>query len=457
MRTLTLDEFKTALQNAAAQHGERGALHAKSVMLADCIVTDANGTPISPDAIDVTIAPSAAPAEVEDSAPVAEPNADAIAKAVRSEIRAAIADSGVVVRKGISVPSDNDIPRVHGRLKSFTDPREAYRFGRFILAAAGHAKSYDWCNRNGLNLKAHSESVNSSGGYLVPDEFEATLINLREKYGVARANARVYPMSRDTLNIPRRTAGFTGYWTGEAQAITESTLTLSNVSLSAKKLSVVTTTTTELAEDAAISIAELVADEIAQELARKEDDAAFNGDGGSTYGGIVGLRNALGAASIVDSALSTGALSGLSAATISSWFAALPAYAQSANAKIYCHKAVYHALFERISHTAGGATLGEVVNGTRTYKFYGYDVVFVQTMTNANTVTTDGTHIAYLGDLSLGMAFGDRRQLAIKTSDSALNAFEQDELAIKGTERVDIVVHGTGDATNAGPIIALTR
>lgn len=459
MRTMTLDDFRAAVTNAAAQHGERGALHAKSVLLADCIVTDANGTPISPDAIDVVIQPAAAPAMAEDSAPAADSktDSDSVAKTIRSEIRAAIADTGVVVRKGISVPGDPDMPRGYGRLKSFADPREAYRFGRFILAAAGSVKSADWCARNGLNLKAHSESVNSAGGFLVPDEFEATLINLREKYGVARANAKVYPMSRDTLNIPRRTAGFTGYWTGESQAITESTLTLSNVSLAAKKLSVITTTTTELAEDAAISIAELVADEIAQELARKEDDAAFNGDGGSSYGGIVGVKNALGSASIVDSALTTGALSGVTAATLSSWFAKLPAYAQTANAKIYCHKAVYHALFERISHTAGGATLGEVVNGTRNFQFYGYPVVFVQTMTNADTVTTDGTHIAYVGDLSLGMAFGDRRQLAIKTSDSALNAFEQDELAIRGTERVDIVVHGTGDSTNPGPIIALTR
>ena len=47
--------------------------------------------------------------------------------------------------------------------------------------------------------------------------------------------------------------------------------------------------------------------------------------------------------------------------------------------------------------------------------------------------------------------------MTIKTSDSALNAFEQDEIAIKGTQRVDINCHSVGDATNAGAIVMLTR
>lgn len=457
MKTISLDTLKTAIQNAAAQHGERGALHAKAVMMNDCLVVDADGNPIAPDAIDVVLQPAAAAAPMEDSADTA-PAADAVAKAVRSEIRAAIADNSVPVRKGISVPSDDAMRPYGGRVKSFKDERTAYRFGRFLFAAAGHSKSAEWCNRNGLNLKAHSEGVNSQGGFLVPDEFEASLINLREMYGVARANCKVYPMSRDTLNIPRRVGGLTSYWTGETAAVTESTMTLSNVSLVAKKLSALTTTSNELAEDSIIPIADMVADEIAWEFARKEDDALFNGDGSTSFGGIVGLRNALGAASIIDSAAATGDLTtAITAAVASKWFAALPAYALTPNAKIYCHKAVYHAVFERISHTAGGATTAEVSNGIREYRFYGYPVVFVQGMNSAITSGTDGAHIAYVGDLAQAAAFGDRRQVTIRTSDSALNAFEQDELAIRGTERVDIVVHGTGDASTAGPIIALTR
>jgi HK97 family phage major capsid protein len=106
-------------------------------------------------------------------------------------------------------------------VKNFKDAREAFRFGRFIAAASGHRKSADWCESNGLSLKAHSEGVNSAGGFLVPDEFEASLINLREQFGVFRANAKVYPMSRDTLLIPRRVGTLTSYWVGETKAASE--------------------------------------------------------------------------------------------------------------------------------------------------------------------------------------------------------------------------------------------
>ena len=51
--------------------------------------------------------------------------------------------------------------------------------------------------------------------------------------------------------------------------------------------------------------------------------------------------------------------------------------------------------------------------------------------------------------------FGDRRQTSIQFSDSALNAFEQDELVIRGTERVDIVTTNLGDGTNAGAMVGL--
>ena len=57
--------------------------------------------------------------------------------------------------------------------------------------------------------------------------------------------------------------------------------------------------------------------------------------------------------------------------------------------------------------------------------------------------------VALFGDLTLAASFGDRRQTTIQISDAALNAFEQDELAIRGTERFDINVH------DLGPIVAL--
>ncbi len=459
MRTITIDNLKTALTNAAAQKGAAGVAHVKSVMLADCIVTDAEGNPIDPANLDIVISPATGiAAEMETDMDKPE-DAAQVAKAIRSEIRAAMVDSAMPVRKGI-VSTDAPLPRGFGKTKSFATAQDAYRFGRFLFAVAGNAKSADWCASNGINVKAHLETVNSAGGFLVPDEFESTLINLREKYGVMRANAKVYPMGRDTLNIAVRKAGLTSYWAGETAAGTESTMTFGNAGLVAKKLFALTTTSSELVEDAVVSIADTVADEIAQEFAYREDDAGFNGNGTTTYGGMVGLQNILGSASVSDTGAGTGDITSGSVvglAQVMAWLAKLPAYGITPNTKIYCNKAVYHGVFERLAMAAGGATATEYANGIREPRFFGYPVVFTQVMSSALTSGTNDVDIAYIGDLSLGIAFGDRRATTIRTSDSALNAFEQDEIVIRGTERVDIVCHSPGDSSTAGPIIALRR
>ena len=80
----------------------------------------------------------------------------------------------------------------------------AYQFGRWAAACMGHKKSMDWCSNRGIVTKAHLETVNSQGGYLVPDEFSDTLISLREEYGVFRRNAKMEPMASDTKRIPLR-------------------------------------------------------------------------------------------------------------------------------------------------------------------------------------------------------------------------------------------------------------
>ena len=72
------------------------------------------------------------------------------------------------------------------------------------------------------------------------------------------------------------------------------------------------------------------------------------------------------------------------------------------------------------------------------------------------------------GNLRAAASLGDRRMTTIQMSEHALNAFEQDEIVIRGTERFDIVVHDVGDAiagqgtprsaqagNMAGPIVGL--
>ena len=85
--------------------------------------------------------------------------------------------------------------------------------------------------------------------------------------------------------------------------------------------------------------------------------------------------------------------------------------------------------------------------------FYGYPVVLTQAITAAST---NGDVLAYFGDMSLAAYLGDRRGLTVEFSNSALNAFEQDEIAVRGSERFDLNCANVGDASVAGAMIKFT-
>jgi len=318
----------------------------------------------------------------------------------------------------------------------------------------GHKKSQENCKNHGIQIKAHTEGVNSQGGFLVPDEMAAELVTLREQYGVFRRNAKIYRMASDTLRIPRKNTGLTAYWVGEAIAGTESTMGFDSIQLVAHKLTALTTVSNELLEDSVIDLASDVANEIAYQFAFKEDDAGFNGDGTSSYGGIVGLKNALTDTTYQVATSSTNTKAGVTKEEISTALAILPQWAfQRNNVKFYTNKSSFHAIFERLAQGVGGATMAELANGLAP-RYLGYPVEFSQAI--AYPSDADGNVAFYVGDLQQGCYLGDRRSTAIAFSDSALNAFEQDERVVRGTQRVDIVCANVGSSTAAGAVVKFT-
>lgn len=356
-----------------------------------------------------------------------------------------------------------------GKLRHLKNDLQAYRFGHFMRAIFGRASSLKFCAENGIPLGVEQENVNTSGGYLVPTEFDNALIDLRETYGIARQCCGMKPMTRDTLQIPRRTGGLTAYFVGETGAGTASTKAWDNVVLVAKKLIALSLYTSELAEDAIINIGDDLAGEIAYAFANKEDDCWVNGDGTSTYGGIVGMIKSfqnLSAtrANIAGYVVSTGNLwSELVLGDFNKVIGRLPQFADSPNAKWIAHKTFYEEVMQKLAVAAGGVTLTEAIGGNRSQRmFLGYPVVFSQVMPKVEA----NDHVpVFFGDCAKACAFGDRRQTTLATSESAtvgsVNSFASDQLAIRGTERFDINVHDVGNAhaTAAsrvpGPIVCL--
>jgi HK97 family phage major capsid protein len=470
MRIVTLSEVETDLQNLADQVGADGFAKAKALYFEKVAVTKEDGTPLSAEDVDIVLVPKADANEEEEKANDDDETEDKMEdedekekpKALRIETRRKAMATAAAIASPATVR-----PKTYGRLRFFSDDangdavQKAARFGHWLLASRGIRKSLNWCDRHGIEVKAHTEGVNSAGGFLVPDEFETELISLREQFGVFRNEARIRPMKGDTLRIPRRGSTLSASFVGEAAAGTESTMTFEQVMLVAKKAMVLTTVSSELNEDAFVNLADDVAGEIAYAFAKKEDECGFIGDGTSTYGGIQGVADALANGTenfqYVDHGAAT--ITGVTAATVSAMMALLPQYADTPNCKFYMHKSTWHAGFADLLLDAGGNTGRDLQAGFAQPTFLGYPVVFTQAMLNGSqTQSADGI-AALFGDLSLAASFGDRRQTTIQISEHASvggeSVFERDELAVRGTERFDINVHDIGDGSESGPIVGL--
>ena len=293
-------------------------------------------------------------------------------------------------------------------------------------------------------------SDNVSAGFLVPDTMENAIIELREMYGVFRNESTVWPMNNGTTIVPRLSGEVTTYYVGETSAITASDMTVNQVKLEAKKLASLTTVSSELNEDAIVSIADMIARSVAQQFAVAEDSAGFLGDGTGTYGGIVGLASALAAGSLYTAGATRDLFADLTFADFESMIGQCKMW-KGASPKWYISQAGWAASMQRLANAAGGVTMAELAGGMAP-SFMGFPVVISQVLTSALTGTT-GLRACYFGDLRMGSYLGSRRGITIALDGSRY--FEQDLVAIKATQRYDLVVHDRGGASTAGGIIGM--
>lgn len=365
----------------------------------------------------------------------------------------ASADKNVTRFGAIKIPAK---AKAHGPLKAFQGPdaeKNAYIAGQVILAGMFKSEAAArFCQQNGLQVNGlMSTSDNSKGGFVVPEEMSQTLIRLREERGVFPQFANRVPMGADIIRIPRLLSDVTAYWTGENVEITASDVALGEAELMARKLSALTKVSSELDEDAVIDIGDMITQSMGYAMADKIDDAAFNGDGTSTYGGVFGLKNCL------DSAAISTALSGNVGATtldLVDFENALALYPQypGASPRWFMNSAVYYSSAFALMNAAGGNTNVTLANGVQSPLFLGFPVTFTQVMTST-TGTAASTILAYFGDLRLGAAYGVRR--SVRTEVTMDRYFESDLIGIKSTERIAINIHERGDTIRNRPIIAL--
>ena len=142
---------------------------------------------------------------------------------------------------------------------------------------------------------ALSEGVDSEGGYLVPDEFENTLVSGMEEEGSIRSLAHVFTTSNGVHKIPVvRTKG-TANWIDEGGSYGDSDDVFGQEQIDAHKVGTVIKVSEELLNDSAFDLEKYFQEEFARRIGAKEEEAFIVGDGNKKPTGIL---NATGGAEI---------------------------------------------------------------------------------------------------------------------------------------------------------------
>ena len=133
---------------------------------------------------------------------------------------------------------------------------------------------------------ALSEGVDSEGGYLVPDEFERTLVQSLADQNVMRTLAKVIQTTSGDRKIPVVSTHGTETWLDEGKPYSESDEAFTQISLSAYKLGTFLKISEELLNDAAFNVEQYLASEFARRIGAAEEEAFLVGDGQGKPTGI---------------------------------------------------------------------------------------------------------------------------------------------------------------------------
>ena len=131
------------------------------------------------------------------------------------------------------------------------------------------------------------------GGYLAPDEFERTLVEVLEEQNIFRQFAHVITTSSGDRKIPVVASKGTASWIDEEAAFPESDDTFGMLSIGAFKLATTIKVSDELLHDSVFDVASYIAKEFARRIGAAEEEAFFTGNG---TGRPTGILNATGGA-----------------------------------------------------------------------------------------------------------------------------------------------------------------
>lgn len=135
--------------------------------------------------------------------------------------------------------------------------------------------------------------TDSEGGYLVPDEYERTLVEALEEENFFRSLATVIQTSSGDRKIPIVASKGEAAWIDEEGAYPESDDSFGQTSIGAYKVATMIKVSDELLNDNVFNLEAYISKEFGRRIGTKEEEAFFLGDG---KGKPTGIFNATGGA-----------------------------------------------------------------------------------------------------------------------------------------------------------------
>lgn len=327
----------------------------------------------------------------------------------------------------------------------------AMRLGFATRSLNGQAYSQR-ANDEEIIAKTGSEFNPTTGGVLVPPEYRAQLIYLREMYGVTRQVANVVAMSRDHVDQPRITGINAMAPIGENGTLSVGDDNTDLVGLTAKKWGRLARFPNELLDDAAISVVDIFSSTLVEAQTKAEDQTYFLGDGTATYNQDVGLANALPSGAYISA--SGSAWSNITEADINKLIGSVE------NVDItrcgFITSRQYYAQVMQPMYTSNGRgfqsefrSMFGLTSGQGA-EWKGWPVLFSQVLPTSSASASKGL---YFGDYLSASMLGDRREATVATSEHAY--FTSDGFGVRAISRFTVNIHGDGRASTVGPIACL--
>lgn len=293
-----------------------------------------------------------------------------------------------------------------------------------------------------MMAKDMSEGVNSEGGFLVDTPLNAEIQHLMTEYGVARREMTLTTMASKSLDLTNLATDLAAYWTDEGANKTSDDVAIGRVTLTVNKLAVIVPMTDELLEDSEIDLVSFVTGRIAEQMAKKEDEAFFNGDGTAAFGGFTGMLNNTFTNLYT---MTTNSILNVDADDLIGMVDVTPQGAL-ANGKFFMNRTIMSVIRKLKDTTGMYIYQAPSVSGPATV--WGFPVINAEAMPGTAADAADTPFILF-GDLRKAAWVGVRGGMAVKLADQAtvrntadtadLDLFRRDMTALRVVERVGFV------------------